>query len=213
VLDLNELEERITRSFFSLFQRVRTPNTIHVSALPFCLRKEFFNVKFNASLQPNERMVRGRICHYVLRELDIFDEDQHIFEQPIELQIDNYRISGKIDVFDHKNKIVYEFKFSERLDSSELDPLYFAQANFYAVYTQSTEFYLVKVHPVTFKCRVLQSVPDQGAYDVMLERAKFIIDCLKNNELPEGPEHEFECKWCMYSVVCNQFKKRKQKQK
>jgi len=130
-VDVHELEKAIRKSFIFLLDRPRTPYTIHVSALPFCLRKEFFNVRFHASPASSTSAVVGRVWHLAVQHLDVLQGCE--FERPVEAELKNgYRLSGKIDAYDPKNRVVYEFKFAERLSSSELDGLYFAQANAYA---------------------------------------------------------------------------------
>jgi len=188
-----ELVEIIKQSFFRLLERPWTPKSIHVSALPFCLRKEFFNLKFNANPEPNAAMVSGKINHLAIRFLDIFsDDDAFEVELTHELK-DGYRLSGRADVITAEN-VVYEFKFTKRLDSEELDPLYFAQANAYAVMADCDTFYVVKVHRDTYDVKVLEGEADKDAFNALKQRALLLIDCLEQNVIPNGPERDWECK-------------------
>lgn len=200
-----EFAEFIKQSFFRLLERPRTPKSIHVSALPFCLRKEFFNLKFNANPEPVPAMIAGKINHLAIRFLDIFsDDDAFEVELTCELK-DGYRLSGRADVITAKN-VVYEFKFTKRLDSEELDPLYFAQANAYAVMAGCDRFYLVKVHRDTYDVKVLEGEASKEAFNALKQRAFLLIDCLKRNVIPDGPERDWECRNCVYNVVCSNLK-------
>jgi len=200
-----ELAELIRQSFFSLLERPRTPKSIHVSALPFCLRKEFFNIKFNANPEPVPAMVAGKINHLAIEHLDLFGpSDRFEVELTHELK-DGYRLSGRADVITSEG-YVYEFKFTKRLDSEELDPYYFAQANAYAVMADCAYFHLVKVHRDTFDVKVLTGEADEGAFEALKQRALLLIDCLEQNVIPQGPERDWECKNCVYNVVCSNLK-------
>ncbi len=198
--------EAIKSSFFSLFSRQRTPNHIHVSALPFCLRKEYFNVRFNADPLPNAKMVKGKIMHHILKELDCFPPEC-TFEQEVGLKLDEiYTISGRVDAYDWERCIVYEFKFTSRKNSIELDPFYLAQANLYAHLLKAEKVALVKVNLNTFDVDVITADYDENAAKMLIQRAYTIIDCIKNNKLPHGPEREWECKNCPYNIVCSRLK-------
>jgi len=199
-----ELANQIKHSFFSLFERERTPNSIHVSALPFCLRKEFFNIRFNANPEPNSSMIAGKIYHLAIRHLNIFScRDSFEVELTDDLK-NGYRMTGRADVITEKG-VVYEFKFTKRLDSSELDPLYFAQANAYAVMAGCDRFVVVKVHRENYDVRVLEGGVDPRAYEALRQRAMQIVDCLESDEIPSGPELEWECKNCVYNVICRKI--------
>jgi CRISPR/Cas system-associated exonuclease Cas4 (RecB family) len=200
-----ELAERIKQSFFSLLDRPRTPKSIHVSALPFCLRKEFFNIRFNANPLSTEKAIAGRIYHLALRHLDVFDSCE--FEKEVELEVTKgYRIRGRVDVYDFVHDEVYEFKFSEGMQYSEAVPFYFAQANAYACMLSAKKFYLVLVNPKMFDVKVLEGEPDESAYEALKQRAIHIVDCLESNTIPPGPEKEWECKNCVYNIVCSNLK-------
>jgi len=202
---MEELENKIKQSFFNLLERPRTPGSIHVSALPFCLRKEFFNIKFNANPQPNPSMVSGKIHHLALRHLDFLDGAE--FEVELEYELKRgYKLTGRVDAINVNLRTVYEFKFTKRIDSQELDPLYFAQANAYAVMAECPWFYLVKVDKNSFDVKVLEGEADANAFTAMEQRALQIVDCLENNVIPPGPEREWECKNCVYNVVCSNLK-------
>jgi CRISPR/Cas system-associated exonuclease Cas4 (RecB family) len=221
------LEEKIKQSFFNLLERPRTPGSIHVSALPFCLRKEFFNIKFNATPTPVAAMISGKIHHLAIKHLEMFrhaledeirDDYRAItdtllerfkrvdFEAELEQDLkDGYKLRGRADVITNSTT-VWEFKFTKRLNSHELDPLYFAQANAYAVMADCERFILVKVHRETYDVRVLEGTADKEAFEALKQRALMLIDCLENNTIPQGPELEWECKNCVYSIVCSNLK-------
>lgn len=198
--------EAIKSSFFSLFSRQRTPNHIHVSALPFCLRKEFFNVRFNADPLPNAAMVKGRIMHNVLKDLNCFSNS---CEFEVELRhplTDVYVLSGRADVIDYDESIVYEFKFTRRKNSIELDPFYLAQANLYAYLATVSKAAVVKINLDTFDVSILQAECSEDAAKSLINRALEIVRCLESNMLPAGPEREWECKNCPYNIVCSRLK-------
>ena len=203
--NMEELENKIKQSFFNLLERPRTPGSIHVSALPFCLRREFFNIKFNANPQPNSNMVSGKIHHLALRYLDVFDGAEFEVEVSEELK-SGYRLSGRVDIVCRGIGVIYEFKFTKRANSQELDPLYFAQANAYAVMCGCEKFYLVKVHRDTLDVRIIEGEADRDAFNVLKQRALQVIDCLENNVIPFGPERDWECKNCVYNIVCKNLK-------
>jgi CRISPR/Cas system-associated exonuclease Cas4 (RecB family) len=199
------LEEQIKQSFFSLLERPRTPKSTHVSALPFCLRREFFNIRFNADPNSVPAMVSGKIHHLAIRHLGIFDEAAE-FEVGLTQDLrDGYRLSGKADVITNSDT-VWEFKFTKRLDSHQLDPLYFAQANAYAVMADCEKFILVKVHRDSYDVRVLEGTADRDAFEALKQRALMLVDCIENSTVPQGPELDWECKNCVYSVVCSNLK-------
>lgn len=198
-------EELIKQSFFRLLERPRTPKSIHVSALPFCLRKEFFNLKFNANPEPVPAMIAGKINHLAIRFLDIFSDDDAFEVELVHELRDGYRLSGRADVITAKG-CVYEFKFTKRLDSEELDPLYFVQANAYAVMANCDRFFVVKVHRDTYDVKVLEGEASKEAFNALKQRALLLIDCLEQNVIPQGPERDWECKNCVYSIVCSNLK-------
>ena len=200
-----DLAEQIKQSFFNILPYEQRPNAISISSLPFCLRRPFFNLKFNANPLPNARMIRGKIMHYVLSEMQMFKGC--VFEdEVIDVLKNSYLLIGHVDVWDEINGLVYEFKFTSRVDSGELDGFYFAQANAYAVLKSASGFYLVKVNPNTFDVRVLEGTPDESAYQALKQRALLLIDCLESNTIPDGPERDWECKNCVYNIVCSNLK-------
>ena len=202
---MEELERRIKQSFFNLLERPRSPGSIHVSALPFCLRKEFFNIKFNANPQPNPAMVSGKIYHLVLEHLDFLKGCR--FEEEYAYGLGNgWWITARIDAIDENRREVWEFKFTKRLSSTELDPFYFAQACTYAVMANCERYFIVKVHRDTFDVKVLEGKADVDVFDALKQRALHIIDCLENNTIPPGPERDWECKNCVYSIICSNLK-------
>ncbi len=199
------IEEQIKQSFFNLLERPRTPKSIHVSALPFCLRKEFFSIRFNASPTPVPAMIAGKINHLAIEHLDFFKGTVAYFEQELRHELkDEYTLSGKADAI--LDDAIFEFKFTKRLDSEELDPLYFAQANAYACMAGCKLFYLVKVHRDTYDVKVLQGDADESAFDMLKQRALQLIDCLEESVIPEGPELEWECNRCVYNIICFNLK-------
>lgn len=198
------LEEKIKQSFFSLPERQRSYKSIHVSALPFCLRKEFFNIRFNAQPQPVPAMIAGKINHLAIRFLDFFDSEVS-FEVELSHELKNgYRLSGKADAITEDGSI-YEFKFTKRLNSEELDPLYFSQANAYACMASCDHYYLVKVHRDSYDVKVLEGTADMKAFTALKDRANQVIDFLESNLIPGGPELEWECKNCVYSIICEKL--------
>jgi len=140
----------------------------------------------------------------------MFQGTDAVFEwemrQPLK---DGYVLSGKADVI--YDKTVYEFKFTRRLESRDLDPLYFAQANAYAVMADYRWFYVVKVHRDTYDVRVLEGEADRDAFEALKQRALLIIDCLENNTIPPGPERDWECKNCVYNIICSNLKEEQER--
>ena len=201
--EVQALAEKIRKSFFSSFTWFdRDPKSIYISTLPFCLRRQFFNIKFNAFPVQSSDMVLGSIFHLSLSQLDVFKDAK--FEVPVSAELQNgYRLSGRADVV--TEDAVYEFKFTRRLDSIELDPFYFAQANAYAVLLERPKFYLVKVQRTSFDVKVLESEADTNAFLVLKKRGSYLAECLENDEIPNGPEAEWECTRCAYRVVCSQL--------
>ena len=207
---MTDLAEEIKQSFFKLLERPRTPKSIHVSALPFCLRKEFFSIRFNASPEPVPAMVAGKINHLAIKYLDFFNPGDRFEVELIHELKDGYRLSGRADVITSEG-YVYEFKFTKRLDSEELDPLYFAQANAYAYMANCAYFTVVKVHRDRYDVKTLAGETDEGAFNALKQRAIQLIDCLEQNVIPQGPELEWECKNCVYNIVCSNLKDEQKK--
>jgi len=200
-----DIADRIRSSFFSLFERERSPNSIHISALPFCLRKEYFNIQFHANQTPTPAMVSGKIHHLSIRHLDYFKGKDAHFEVELKAPLtDDWILSGRADAI--AGRTLYEFKFSRRLDGRELDLFYFAQANAYAVMAGCDSYALVKVDRNTYDVRALEGEPDRSAFNVLKERALTLVECLKVGKIPEGPEQEWECKNCAYSVICRRIR-------
>jgi CRISPR/Cas system-associated exonuclease Cas4 (RecB family) len=199
------LEEQIKLSFFNLLERPRTPKSIHVSALPFCLRKEFFGIRFNASPTPVPAMISGKIHHLAIQHLDYFKLMTYEFEKELHHELkDGYTLSGRADAI--LADTVYEFKFTKRLDSEELDPLYFTQTNAYACMADCEYFVLVKVHRDSYDVKVLEGEADKDAFEMLKQRALMLIDCLEQNVIPNGPELAWECKNCVYNIICSNLK-------
>jgi len=71
---------------------------------------------------------------------------------------------------------------------------------------EAEEFYLVKVHPKNLSVRVLKGTPDLEAFRALWDRAIRLVDCLEHDVLPEGPMFDWECKNCVYNVVCSRLK-------
>jgi len=198
------IESKIRQSFFYLLPYEREPQSISISSLPWCLRRAYFNILFNANPNPTPKMIRGKIMHYALQEMPCFKGCK--FELKIERPLRNgWKLLGHIDVYDPDEKIVYEFKFTDKLDNHVVDPFYFAQANAYAVLMDADLFFLVKVNPNTFDVLVLYGEPDKDAFTALRDRALLILDCIESEQLPPGPEQEWECKNCVYNVVCSRL--------
>jgi CRISPR/Cas system-associated exonuclease Cas4 (RecB family) len=150
-------------------------------------------------------MISGKIHHLAIEHLSIFGEDAR-FEVELYHELRNgYRLSGRADVITNSTT-VWEFKFTKRLNSHELDPLYFAQANAYAVMAECERFILVKVHRDSYDVKILEGTADKEAFEALKQRALMLIDCLEGNTIPAGPELEWECKNCVYSIVCGNLK-------
>lgn len=201
---MSDVADTIKHSFLYLLPYEREPNTISISSLPWCLRRAYFNIMFNANPDPTPKMIRGKIMHYALREMPCFQgcKFELRISQPLR---DRWKLLGHIDVYDPENREVYEFKFTDRIDNHTVDPFYFAQANAYAVIMDAQAFYLVKVNPNTFDVLVLDGEPDKDAFTALKDRALMIIECIESKQLPPGPEQDWECRNCVYNVVCSRL--------
>jgi len=216
-----DLIEKFRKSFRRLYSDhpPRDERELYVTEVLYCPRKAFLNYTLNARFKPNVAMIEGTIHHMAVPDLDFWRGKDARFEVPVKYKVDDFVVSGRVDVVAMKPDQtweVYEFKFPARLGNENVEPTYLMQGNAYAFMLDDyvgysvTDVYVVEVAMDRFRdeidVRVLYTKPNREMFDAFLKKARYLIECIKNQELPEGPEFEWECNKCPYNIICNKIK-------
>ncbi|RLI44945.1 hypothetical protein DRO69_06230 [Candidatus Bathyarchaeota archaeon] len=201
---IDELRRKIRQAFIMFDVKPRNPYEIYVTEAVGCLRRAFFNIKFNANpVLESADVIMGKLVHLALPKVlkDIVNAE---FEVPLGYNISGpWVLSGRADAMDAD--MVYEFKFSSPY--SDAKPIYFMQANAYAVMAERPMFALVIIDKKTFDVDIMVSEADVKGFNAVVERAKTIISCVERNEVPPGPDYDWQCKNCPYALICVEGKK------
>jgi hypothetical protein len=168
-------------------------NVLWLSELPYCHRKSYICRKFNLSPTLNGKMLSGIMFHErldrILKSMPEFSDAK--FEVECKADIGEFTIGGRADVVNGDN--VYEFKFS----SSRLDgalPLYYIiQGNAYANMLGLSKYTLSFVNSFSLKPTLLQFDADKELFEKMIDDAKILYKCIKEDVLPAGPKWDWEC--------------------
>ena len=194
-----ELARKIRQAFLYFDVKPREPNVIYVTEAVGCLRRGFFNLKFNANpVLGSADAILGKLVHLALPKIlkDVLNAE---FEVPLEHRIDEtWTLKGRADAIG--DEMVYEFKFSSPY--SDAKPIYFMQANCYAVMAGKPKFTLVIIDKRTFNIDVTTSEADEKSFQAVVDRAKEIIKCLEEDKPPVGPNFQWECNHCPYNIIC-----------
>lgn len=202
-MEPNELAKKIKEALIFFDYKHRGPKEIYVTEAIGCPRKLFFNLKFNASpVVDSIDAVLGKLIHMALPKVlkDVLKAD---FEVPMEYDLGNgWVLKGRADAVDEEN--VYEFKFSSVY--SQIKPIYYAQSNMYAYILNKKRYYLIIIDKKTFNVDITEGETDEKAFQSIIERIKYVIECLQKNTPPPGPLFEWECKGCTYEIICKRAK-------
>ena len=201
-----DLAQTLRHLFLLYFKRPRLGNEIYVTEAIGCPRKAFFNIRFNADpVWPNSLMIRGKLMHALLDEilkpLGNFKYEVEVTE-PLN---GDWILVGKADVFNPEANEVWEFKFVKGLKDRAVDVIYMSQVNTYACMLGAKSYKLILVDP-RFRVEVLDGSPDRQAYEVVIDRAKMILEYVEREQIPDGPLFDFECRNCPWKVVCSRLK-------
>jgi hypothetical protein len=208
---LSELAERVRELFTGYAERPREPKTIYVTDLTGCLRKAFYEIYFRANPPPTGPMVAGRLLHGMLGEVLLRDEEfggDAEFEVSCVEELDGgWRLKGKADVVG--SEAVYEFKFTRGIHFNRAEPAYVAQVSAYCFMLGKTKGYLVLVDRDSFDVKVFEVEPDEDLWRNMVQEAKVLVECVGRAEAPtlNSPRMGFECKNCVWRIVCDLSKK------
>lgn len=199
----SELAKKIREALLYYGFKPREPRELYVTEVIGCLRKAYFNVKFNANpVVESSDAVFGKLVHLALPVIlkDILKAE---FEVPMEHDLGNgWILRGRADAV--TEDAVYEFKFSSPY--SDVKPLYYLQVNTYAHLLDKNEFYLIIIDKRTLNVDVTKGQTDDKAFDTVVERAKTVLDSLKADKPPFGPNFQWECNGCPYNIICLRWK-------
>ena len=219
-VDDKAVESLVSGAFTSFGQdhRGRYPNELWVTHLTGCMRRAFFSIRFNADPVRSGDAILGRILHYVSKEvLDphlaklLGDDFVLEWEKDVSYQFetpdgDPWLIKGRADlvVYDPNGNAyeVWEFKFTSHERFNQAIPIYVGQANAYAVMSGAHFARLVLVNRNTFAVRSISMSADESGFKHLVERAQNLVDCLRKDTVPVGPELDWECKFCPFSLIC-----------
>jgi len=115
---------------------------------------------------------------------------------------DGWVLRGRADAVTEDT--VYEFKFSSPF--SQTKPLYFLQANVYSYILGKKQYFLVIIDKKNFEIDVTLGKTDEASFNSVIEKVRDVIECLNKGTPPPGPMFEWECKRCVYEIVCKKYK-------
>ena len=205
------------------------PNGYTVTQISQCLRKSYFEIKYNYYANPKEQLFfayRGNVIHSILSDFDTFRESgvyyngrfviEKRFYKPIEIVIGQkkhlLRFSGKIDIYDSHTKTLYDYKTISDFVKQDLlpRPHHVVQTNIYSYLLSPT----YKVERI-----VVVYVAMNNVYEVELEPKQYddILDFIRKqlaklhyavtqNVVPEATPNGF-CKMCMFKQKCTEIEK------
>lgn len=201
---MDELARSIKEEFLTFDSKPRDFKEIYVTEVIWCLRKAFFNLRFNANpIVTSADAVIGKLLHLSLPKILKYVLIDAKYEVSCGYHLkDGFLLKGRADAV--TGDCVYEFKFSTPY--TEAKPFYVAQVNAYAKMLEKNEWVLVTIDKRTFDVEVLRSKTDEAGFKSVVERAETVIECLKKNMVPSGPEFEWECKSCPYNIICVRWK-------
>lgn len=202
---MDELARLIREAFITFDIRPRESlSEIYVTEAVWCLRKAFFNLRFNANpIVTSPDAIVGKLLHLSLPKVlkDVLGSAE--YEVPCSHPLkEGFVLKGRADAVTEYR--VFEFKFSSPY--SEAIPFYCAQANAYAVMLEKIGWSLVTIDKRTFDVKVLEADIDKTGFQSVVKRAETVIDCLKEDRVPPGPEFNWECNNCPYNIICVRWK-------
>jgi len=203
-----DLAEHIKSLFFSFGEHERKPNEIYVSDLCSCLRKAWFELRFNANPKPSGPMVAGKLFHALLKQVLEGDELFKNAEFEVECKEElgsGWVLKGRADVV--AGDTVYEFKFTRGLNFNKAHPNYYMQVGAYCFMLGKPKGCLVLVDRESFDTQVLESEPDDDLWSNLKEEAKLLVSMVEKGEVPtlNSPRFDFECKNCLWDVICSKM--------
>ena len=207
---MSEEAQVIREALINFDYRPRRPTDIYVTDVVVCPRRAFFNLRFNANpMVSNPKAVAGKAMHMLVQQALKSRYPNAVFEVSCQYPLDDgYVLVGRADMID--GDTVYEFKFSSRHNRAE--PMYYAQLNCYLNMLNLNNGVLVIIDRNSFEVECLPLERDEQAFDMLVSEANEIVKLVelarKGEKVrpPHGPRWEWECKGCIYKIICPHFK-------
>ena len=196
----SELASRLYNAIVMHGRRPRPPNTIYVTEAVSCLRRGFFNIVWNADpAVSNPRAILGKLIHIALPEVlrEAFRGAEFEVECLYPLT-DEWVLAGRADMV--YNGEVYEFKLTSMHNRAM--PLYYMQANCYAVMLGLPRFHVVIIDGGKMRVEVVSGEASKPDFERVVGRARELVAAVESGKPPPGPELDWLCENCPYKPVC-----------
>ena len=196
----SELASRLYSAIVMHGRKPRPPNTIFVTEAVTCLRRGFFNILWSADpAVSSPKAIFGKLVHIALPEVlkEAFQGAE--FEvQCLYPLTDVWVLAGRADMV--YNNEVFEFKFTSMHNRAM--PIYYMQANCYAVMLDLPRFHVVIIDRGKMRVEVVSGEASKSDFERIAEKAKELVAAVESGKPPHGPELEWLCDNCPYRPVC-----------
>jgi len=203
-----------------------------VSELPYCMRKSLYRRKFGTKTELKGIMFQGTLFHEAVENIikaGLAYKDGLSKALPIKIPSLEFEVSCSKPFKGEDNKFilikghadaisddtVYEFKFTGSDPDKyggDVPVAYAAQANLYAFILGKKFCSTVLVNRNNLKVWEFKLETDQVAAEYLCSKGIIIDRSLKSGNIPDGPEHSWECKgrWgkCDFYDICNTSKEK-----
>ncbi len=219
MIDFNELIER----FLKREIQPKAVGRYYPSEIGRCLRNLYYSYKYPVEVKP--RLLKifelGNIMHdFVVRvlkseripEIELLD-----YEVPIEMKIDDFVISGRVDdlilLKTDNRKILVEVKSCRDIRTvSSPQNSHMIQLQFYMHATGVREGILLYIDKTTLETKSFYLEYDEHWSNLIVERFRMLHKALVEDELPKPeakiiPEISWMCNYCEYREKCEKNEK------
>ncbi|HHC19351.1 MAG TPA: CRISPR-associated protein Cas4 [Euryarchaeota archaeon] len=192
----------LVKYFFD--REIYGPNEIGVSEAIWCPRKPFFRVVMNARIRPNRDMALGALAHYAVEEFIASKSPSEVVrEERVSFDLGNgYSLVGHVDLI--VDGVPYELKFpTSDGPNPNVEPFYMAQLNAYLNMLDVDYGYLVEFffnNGVYVEEVLVEKEPH--SFDLLVDRAKKIVEAIKRGEIPQKSMFDWECRRCQFRFIC-----------
>ncbi|MEM2974597.1 MAG: PD-(D/E)XK nuclease family protein [Candidatus Micrarchaeia archaeon] len=185
-----------------------------------CLRKVWYSYKIPKELDPQLKRIFevGNIVHGFVVDVLKSEKNPHVellkSEEPFQMQVDDFVISGRIDdiiiIKQNGEKWLVEAKSTRSIEYvKEPSPQYVMQLQLYMHYTGIHKGIILYIEKSNLKSKVFEIFYDEAVAKEAIARFRKLDKCLKEDILPYAEsKHKagwgWMCGYCQYKDECEE---------